>query len=634
MNSYSKTTIKDTRMNKIFKSSITLLTGCLSFAMVSCSDMLDVDSDRLLFEDDHGMSSINDTLYSMAGILSKLQPLADRYVLQGELRGDLLATTEKADVYLQEINHCNYSLPDNPYRNTKDYYAVINNCNYVIHNIDTTTIIANKPVTRKHYVAAKAVRAWTYLQLGLTYNTAKYYDKPILEVGDINNYDEMDLQSLISVLIADLMPFKDEEQANLGEIAGYKSVKSFYPVKLMLGDLFLMRASINNNTDDYELAAQMYYEQIIKEQYYTTNIYNQWLMSDGAFIGAMYSNAYLSDMRPGNREAIGCIVNSTKYGFQSEIKQMNDSLEIIPTENSVAYFDDQTYCAYSYDASTTPITESYVYRTDRYKGDLRKYTAMESLKEDNTDYKYIYKYAVRTESKTETSTDDEGEKTEETFSYFACPTLRQTMIFLRYAEAVNRLGKPNLAMCVLKHGFDPKNIAKKEIVPNHEKIVNYHTDEDGKVVETVSLPSYMYLPSYYEDIMNGIRMRGCGDANKDTTFVIKDFTNYIDMTVEGSDETVKVPMPNEGAYKDIIALAKQDSIAYVDSLIFLEHTLETAYEGNRFFDLYRYAKRYQSVEHHKNDNFFGDVMSKKVSDKVFDKAFFLNENNWFIPVQE
>ena len=76
-------------MNKFIKSSLALVAGVCGMTMVSCTDMLDTNSDGLLFEKDHGMTSINDTLYSMAGILSKLQPLADRYVLQGEIRGDL-----------------------------------------------------------------------------------------------------------------------------------------------------------------------------------------------------------------------------------------------------------------------------------------------------------------------------------------------------------------------------------------------------------------------------------------------------------------------------------------------------------------------------------------------------------------
>lgn len=603
--------------------------------MVSCTDMLDTNSDGLLFEKDHGMTSINDTLYSMAGILSKLQPLADRYVLQGEIRGDLLATTDKADAYLQEMNSFSYSLPDNPYRSTKDYYAVINNCNYVIHNIDTTTLVDNKQVTRKFYVAAKTVRAWTYFQMGLGFNNVKWYDKPILEVGNINDYTEMGLEDLISTLIADLNPFRNEEQANLGEIGGYRSVKSFYPIKLMLADLYLTRGSINDNKGDYEAAATLYMEQIIKEHYLTYSSYsNRWIISNN-ILSNLWSYAWLSSTVPSNSQVIGSIVNSTKYGFQSEIVAMNDSLEIVATPNSLKYFEDQVYCGYVYDANSTP-QDIYLYKTDGESiGDLRKFSSVTGTREDREDYKIVNKYTVRTVENTNTSTNDDGEEEEEKTSYFACPTTRVSMIYLRYAEAVNRLGKPNLAFAVLKYGLTPENIADKTIVPNHEKNVTYIQDEEGNITEQFAMPSYMILPASFAENNYGMRAKGCGDVDKDTTFVIPDFTYYIDITDEETGETVKTPAPNTAAYSVYIEAAKQDTIDFVDKQLFLEHTLETAYEGNRFFDLYRYAKRYKGLTNeHRNDNFFGEIMANKDCDQVFNKDFFLDETRWFIPEEK
>lgn len=609
--------------------------------MVSCSDMLDTDSNKLLLEKDHGMGSINDTLYSMAGILSKLQPLADRYVLQGEIRADLMSTTEKADVYLQEMNSYNYSLPDNPYRNTKDYYAVINNCNYVIHNIDTTTVISNNMANRRYYVAAKTIRAWTYFQLGLGYNNVKWYDKPIIEVGDINNYTEMDLESIISVLIADLAPHKDENQADLGEISGYPSVKSFYPIKLMLGDLYLTRASINNSKGDYEMAATMYMEQINKQYYYLDNDYNCGLvMNKLGFTGAKKPNNWINLHKPSrnNNEIIGSIVNSDVYGYQSQIYAMNDSLEIIPTPNSIKYFDDQVYYGEMYVTDEVPAYYVGYYRTTGdYTGDIRKYDGLISTKEDKDDYKKIHKYTVRlfTESYEVESDEEDGESEKVSNSYFICPITRQSMIYLRYAEAVNGLGKPNLAMAVLKHGLSNTNIADKSIVPNHEKEVVYTTDENGVIQENIYLPSYMQLslPSFADGYVSGVHMRGCGDADKDTTYVIKDFTHYLateDLDAEGNP--IMIPAPNTAEYSNIIAECKDDSIAYVNNLIFVEHALETSYEGNRFFDLYRFAKRYKSISgKHRNDNFFGDVMATKVSNVTLNAGMFLDENKWFIP---
>ena len=44
---------------------------------VGCDDLLDVDSTRMVTDEEYG-SSTKDTLYSTFGILSQLQKLADR----------------------------------------------------------------------------------------------------------------------------------------------------------------------------------------------------------------------------------------------------------------------------------------------------------------------------------------------------------------------------------------------------------------------------------------------------------------------------------------------------------------------------------------------------------------------------
>jgi len=95
--------------------------------------------------------------------------LADSYVLLGELRADLMDVTEFADPYLNEINQLNISA-NNPYTdNLSVYYSLINNCNYIIHKVDTTVELYNQKVNKRVMAAAKSVRAWVYMQLALNY---------------------------------------------------------------------------------------------------------------------------------------------------------------------------------------------------------------------------------------------------------------------------------------------------------------------------------------------------------------------------------------------------------------------------------------------------------------------------------
>ena len=71
------------------KSIIALLIGVFSFGMLStsCDDMLSPSSER------HSYVVAQDTLYSYWGIIKSLQNIAERYVVLGECRGDLISGT-------------------------------------------------------------------------------------------------------------------------------------------------------------------------------------------------------------------------------------------------------------------------------------------------------------------------------------------------------------------------------------------------------------------------------------------------------------------------------------------------------------------------------------------------------------
>lgn len=87
----------------------------------SCSDMFETESKSVVF--DHTLSTANDSLYSALGILGQMQKLSERYVLMGELRGDLMSATEDAVEAIQEVANFNVS-PSNTYCDVTDYYNV------------------------------------------------------------------------------------------------------------------------------------------------------------------------------------------------------------------------------------------------------------------------------------------------------------------------------------------------------------------------------------------------------------------------------------------------------------------------------------------------------------------------------
>ena len=94
-------------------------------------------------------------------------------------------------------------------------------------------------------------------------------------------------------------------------------------------------------------------------------------------------------------------------------------------------------------------------------------------------------------------------------------------LYLRYAEAVNRAGKPNLAFAVLKHGMNSDALAVDTIVPRHEKYSVY-TDSTGTFYDYVNFNNIVYNQN------QGVHSRGCGNMEQATDYVIPAFASKLD----------------------------------------------------------------------------------------------------------
>ena len=183
-----------------------LLCGALFFN--SCEDMLNVESNRVEYEFDDW--TLNDSVYSVLGILKGVQEVGDRQIILNEVRADLIDISEtKAVVDIQELSKSVFNVETNKYLDVKDYYAIINNCNIYLARVDTTLEKNNVKLMLPEYVAVKSVRAWTYLQLAINYNQVPYYTTPILthsEAEKVMNQPMLSREEIISNLIADILP--------------------------------------------------------------------------------------------------------------------------------------------------------------------------------------------------------------------------------------------------------------------------------------------------------------------------------------------------------------------------------------------------------------------------------------------
>ena len=247
-----------------------LLSGTFLFS--SCKDMLQVDSNRVEYEFDK--LTLNDSVFSVLGILKSVQEVGDRQVLLNELRADLLSISEKkAVVDIQELSKSIFNVETNKYLDVKDYYSIINNCNIYLARVDTTLEKNNIRLMLPEYVAVKSVRAWTYLQLAINYNNVPYFTEPIFThsaAEEVLNQPMLTRDEIISKLIADILPYENPAAYPMpawdkdGKVLkfGYgdngtevETKRLFVPIRMLLGELYLWKG-------DYKNAARFFYAQI------------------------------------------------------------------------------------------------------------------------------------------------------------------------------------------------------------------------------------------------------------------------------------------------------------------------------------------------------------------------------------
>lgn len=530
-----------------------------SFLLVSCDGLLSVDSERYVFEDEYGMKSTNDSLYSMFGVFSQMEKLADEYVLLGELRGDLMDVTANSNPWLKEINDFDIS-SKNPYADKRQYYAVINNCNYIIKNVDTSVVKQNEKVMYKVYAAAKSIRAWTYLQLALNYKSVVYYTEPLLTLEDAQKtYPVYELPQLADSLIKDLEPYKDIAKPSFGSVYAAKLSDSFFPIRFVLGDLYLW-------TGRYEQAATEYRDLMFNYRYtIINNAFQSYLLlsngTSGVYTGVprrQWNQCFAN----GSSEIISCIAATNEFGNQFMLDSLVMDYQLTSSKFAINNWDSQRYVT-----NATMDTLCDLRKLESVTGSMRVTTTnifgdYATLTTKNYLSKIMWMNMPSTTN-----------KNKRVMPY------RVGLLYLRYAEAVNRLGKPNLALAVLKNGLNT-NIYNNIIVPNSEV--------------PVPMPRYMNFTDTRFALNVGIRARSLGRPELDNNFVIP--TNM-----------------------DSVA-----QIDYVEDLICNECALETAFEGNRFQDLMRFAIRRDST----------DYLALKVAAKHPNNPSVLTKlrdrNNWYL----
>lgn len=612
----------------------------------ACEDMLEPTSDYVIYENGSHLKTPADTATSLIGIIYKLQAIGDRTNLLGEVRGDLVTLTTQASADLRAL--ANFEVTDeNKYNSPRDYYAVINNCNYYLAYADTNAYDnRGNQIFAKEMAQVRSIRAWAYLQLALNYGKVPFYTNPLLTEQDANDVsldvkDRKDIEAICDYFINDLKPYSNTEWPVLHKVGNLLMANCYFPVDMVLGDLYLWKASCQG-TD----AGRAYYREAAK-------CYFRWIM-DKRNVGDGFSKPVYYPNRKLAWWSEFYSSTGTSYGFSYSLPGQSPSIygtetfTFIPMDSAASqgyYSEVQTL----YNSSTTEdgalitstnfcITPSLhmqeISRSQSYSF-LDKENRPIDVIPDEIEESPVLEGDLRLGAQWRTRTFNIT--TGGTANKFTMQNLykvnqrhigiyRECDVWLRLAEALNNGGFPRMAYAILATGIS------KDVVDDSVSV--YCNDADLAFLnELNSANNYFNVfktrngrlgeeGGSVTEAFNtvGVHSRGCGYAELDPDYA---YPMVDSLDKDGNRVNGYVGQSR----KDWAYLNLAEEQARVDSMIINENALESCFEGKRFYDLIRFAKRYR------NNAWVADPVSKREGKENRDGSLYnklMVESNWFL----
>lgn len=624
----------------------------LTNGLVSCSDMLDTDSTRQVFDPE--LNSKTDSVFYAFGIMEAIQELADQYYYQNELRGELVATTENTDDNLRAL--ANYSADTkNRYDSIYRYYKVINNCNYYLAHRDTALYSGNVNVAINEYASVLAFRAWAYLQAARMYGRIPYITEPLTTISQINSSDfaEKSLYEIAAAESAQLEAIKarygslDAPRFGSGNISvaagttNFGVTKQFSPstcfvvMNVILGELYL-------EMGEYEKAAKCYFDHLNENAGYVRTTYLQMLDSDkypedydmaatgsqnssyyggaAAWSGNIFTSAaypmdvitYIPMAVNYTRGTVTTVPEAFGYAYYSTGEESDlitvqrpnrcpeqKTIQLVPSKEYKAMADTATF--YYYKTITSGVVKGKNSVTCKNLGDARAniiYSDPDSL------YTWVTKPSNGN-----------------IYLY------RQATVWLHLAEALNRMGYPDLAFAILKDGLQAN---LQTLVVGSSSLSNAYIQQKSidLLKNTIPFFSDANIAKFTNESNDvnanskkniiGIHAHGCGvTAGSETQY-------QYETAVQA-----KMDYLNKTFGLGVATMSDADRMNAVEDLLCDEYAMEFAFEGTRFSDLQRLAR-------HKNESgiYGGNFGSRWFANKLAGNNPQVNLTdpaNWYLP---
>lgn len=620
---------------------------CSLLVFSSCQDLMETESNRQVFNP--ALDQKTDSIFYTLGILKGVQQAIDQYVLVGEMRGDLTATNHYTETDLRELYNFSYDT-SNKYDSAYVWYRVINNCNYYVAHRDTTLMTGSRPVARMEYAQALSIRAWAYMQLAKIYGTVPFFTNPITSISEAEEASagvKKDLRGIVDALAPELEKFSgigvpnygtiDAGKTNAGEQKDVVTKQTMFPVDLVLGDMYL-------ETNQYEKAAKSYWN-YIRDQHLTTGNY---------MVVAARGYTY-----PNNQKFPSDMTYPKMYSTWSgafRLTQSKDVITYVPMGvNSLRGTTTNLPKLFGWDYYTTEVDTTSIFQGTGVYNPTSQYVLERQIDPSsaymNLSNKQDYYYQPEGSNSQTVSAVPLGDmrrqytllsvtKSDSTFFLMQkyksgnINIYRAGVVYLRLAEALNRMGYPDAAFAILKDGIGYGQLQSATYtVDSLTHVASGYLRDTTRTMLTTTIPFLSNEYNYYFSRIPGsaqttsspgnfgIHSRGCGEAVEGQYSSYQ----YALMIMKKRAELGNL----ESSAVDSTFLYGPAAIDAVEDLICDEYALESAFEGNRFGDLTRIA-RHKNAADFGGANYGGMWLARKLAFKnpVIDLT---QERNWFLP---
>lgn len=471
----------------------------------SCEDMLDKGNSYVIYAETDHLTSSSDTVTSVVGILNKLQAIAVRTNLLGEVRADLVNVKENGTLDLKNLAlfdaDVTNNLDENQYNVPRDYYAVINNCNYFLANVDDSLPEIHtdgmKYMFERETAAVHCIRAWTYLQCVLAYGKIPFVTEPVLSEADSKkSYPMYGIDEICDYFINDLKPYVDISlpDYNSFDNSDVTPKMCFFPANLVLGDMYLWKAASDHDVESAKNAAKSYYDFIEwdlsgKKRSVTNSNKASWNENDlyekNPLRSASGSFSFGTSGTWGatSSECITAIAmdSSSATGYYNELRNLYNYTQrpefkeacIVPSDAYKELSRSQIYVGYdrthndTIEVTSTDLEEEAIEAF--MEGDLR-FASFWSTRDRISETDEIFKEQSITKHRS-----------------MNVMVYRIQQVYLRLAEALNYAGYPRFARQILTMGLS-RTVIDNEVQPY------YTSSEDSTFLKYFDFNDSFYMP--------------------------------------------------------------------------------------------------------------------------------------------